>query len=174
MNRKTTIISLISIVFAVVLWYILKKVSGASQLDFDFGDINIDIHSFSDMLKFIISSRDASVDAIIMNFGKEKYVIDNINIYLYSKSGVVIGYQKQPITKIVIQPNQNNHIVLPMVFKGTMLLQLGKQLDITSSMDLWALVQNYLYTGKFGTSILIKGYMVVKGIKIPVNFEKNI
>lgn len=162
------------IVLVVVLWRISKKAVGVTQLDFDFANIDIDIHNFKDMLKFVGSSKDATVDAVIMNFGHETYEIDNLNIYMYSQSGVTIGYQQEPLQKPVqIKPNQNNHILLPMVLKGAMLVQIGQQLNITKTADLWALVQKYLSTGKFGTSIIIKGFAVVKGIKIPIEFEQK-
>lgn len=155
-----------------------KKILGATKLDFDIGDIDLPIHSFDGMIDFMDGGAYANIEVIIMNYSNERYKIDNVNIYLKNLDQTVnLAYQTKPLdVPIVIEPNSNTSVIIPMYFKTAMIFQLLKQLGIaaTNLTAAWDVIQSYFTTGKLGTSIVVDGYASLSIFKPKFNFEKQI
>ena len=183
--KKTFIILLLVLLLSTGAYFVFRKTQGALQMSFDVGDIDLGISDWKSFYHFLTSGSQAVVDILISNYSNEHFRIDNLYAEIYSlpttdengkeQPGILIGYQTEPLSEAFeISDNSNNIVSIPFYFKGAMLWQIGKQLGINSISELWNIVQNYMTTGKFGTSIIVKGFAVVKGIKLPFEFEKAI
>lgn len=173
--KKLIIIIVIVAIISFSAYKITRKASAATQMDFDIGGVDIEVEGVLGVMEFLSSGADSTTELIISNYSQEQYKIENLNIKLYSLSDVLIGYQTEPLpNEFVIEPNSNSTLQIPLYYKGAMLMQLAKQLQLQNTTAIWETIQDYFTTGKFGTSIIVKGFAVVKGIKLPFEFEKAI
>ena len=177
--KRAIIILAIVFLIGYFAWKITRKATGATRMEFDIDGVNIDVSSFSDLLGFALSGKDSTINIIVSNYSNETYAIDTLYVELYSLpdengQSILIGYQTQPVKDIEIQPMQNTTIALPVFLKGALIYQLAKQLSLSDLSQFYNVLQNYFATGKFGTAIVVKGYAVLKGIKLPFEFQKAI
>lgn len=166
--RKTFLIILIAIILSYFVWKMAKKGLAATQLQFDVDDI--------DLSKLSAFGADSNIALLISNYSNEKYTIDNIYVEIYSQDGsVLVGYQKTPLHhSITIAPNANTSIDIPVYLKTALISQLMNQLGLDNISTFWQVFQDYFAKGHLGTFLLIKGFAVIKGIKIPFKFQKEV
>ncbi len=177
--KRAIIILVIVIVLAFIGWKITKKATGAARMEFDIDGVNIDVNSFNDLLGFALSGKDSTINIIVSNYSDETYKIDTLYVELYSLpdangQSVLVGYQTEPVKDIEIFPMQNTAVALPIFLKGALIYQLANQLGLSNLSQFYNVLQNYFATGKLGTAIVVKGYAVVKGIKLPFEFQKGV
>jgi len=175
MKRAIIIISII-IVLATGSLFITKKITGATKLDFDIGEVDFPVSSLIEFKNFLTSGAESDIEIILMNYSNERYTIDNVSIYLKALDGTTVAYQTVPLSQpVTIEPNSNNSLILPLYIKGAIIFKIAQQLGINNNViELWSMVKNYFTTGKFGTSLMVTGFASKGMFKLPINFEKQI
>lgn len=169
MKKIFWLIGILAII--VIIYFSTKKISGLTKMEFDVDSISFDVQDWKDFLKLIATGVDGEIDLLLQNFSGEKYSFDNIYVEVYSLNGTLIAYQKTAnIAPVEIQPNIDNVVKLPFYFKNAFFVQIAKQLDS----NVLSIASNYFSTGKFGTSVIVKGYISKGEAKIPFNIEKQI
>ncbi len=172
--KKIIIIAVIVIILLLGIYWFIRKKNALTSLQYDVGDIDLQVRSINDLVKMSYSDKEIVLPLIISNFSKDKFKIDSLYIELYDLNNQLIAYQKQPVSNIIIEPEKNTEIQLPIILKSNFIWAIAKQLQIDDINDLWNEIKRYLQTGELGTQIKVKGYFLKAGLKFNFEFLKQI
>lgn len=173
---KKTVIIIAIVVFVIgTIIFATKRILQLTAQTFDLDSFDIPLNSVGDYATFALSGANGDLNLVISNFAKKGYTIDNLNVEIYSLDGkTLLAYQANALSEpIEIEGNKNNIISLPFRFKGALVTTLFNQVKDKYD-NVIEVVQNYLNKNKFGTEVLVRGFVMKKGVKIPFEITKAV
>lgn len=116
-------------------------------------------------LASLISDISTVVKLNISNFSPTTFKIQQLAIDVYSPDGDLLANPKQPLDRVVeIAPNQNNLFLIPYQISTQKLKKL-----ISESGGVTKVGANYLTTGDYGITLILKGFAVAEGFKVEID-----
>jgi len=147
-------------------WAAIQKIRHAKRLKF--GVESVDFPKLN--LSSLLSSIETNVELLIKNFSRSTFNIEQIGIEVLSPSGKVVAEQKQPLSETFkVAPNQNN--LLPLSF---LISSQNLKLLISESGGIANVGASFITTGKYGISLLLKGFVVADGVTIDINEQLTV
>lgn len=151
---------LLAVLLAPKAYSLGKKYFDAKKLD-----IGVDKFRFPKLDIYQLENITTETTIGVTNPTDSAFDISNLHINVFGSEGTLIAKQKIKLDKPVnILPQQKTTFPLTYLISSTNIEKLIKQAG-----GLLVVGGNYLTTGNYGLSIVLKGYVVSSGLKIDIN-----
>lgn len=152
-------ISLILVLLVALLgvkgWRIFAKVRHAKRL-------KIGVEKFK--LLNLSLSPSSTIVLTIGNYSPSTFIISQIHIEVYTKKGLLLAEQKEPLVQpITLTPNQNTPLPLSYRINAQVVIT-----ALTAIGGLSSVAANYITSGKYGLPVVLKGFVEADHIQIPI------
>lgn len=155
------------LIFVFLAVLLAPKAYSLGKKYFDAKKLNIGIDKFRFPKLDIYQLENITTEATIGidNPTTSTFDITNLNIDIFGANGTPIAKQKMKFDDaVIIAPNNKTTFPLTYLISSNNIEQLIRQAG-----GLLVVGANYLATGSYGLSLLLKGFVVSHGIKIDIN-----
>lgn len=155
--KKIVVISLLIFIFIASTqgWRIYTKIRHAKRLKIGVQKFRLLNLSLTPVSNIILS---------LGNFSNSTFIISQIKVNAYTVSGQLLAEQTTPLAQaFTLLPNQNSTLPLSFTIDATTVLN-----ALASIGGLSSVAANYITSGKYGLPIVLKGFVEVENIQIPI------
>ncbi|WP_438712326.1 hypothetical protein ACSTS3_10420 [Aquimarina muelleri] len=156
--KKIVVISLLIFIFIASAqgWRIYTKIRHAKRLKIGVQKFRLLNLSLTPVSNIILS---------LGNFSSSTFIISQIKVNAYTANGQLLAEQTTPLAQaFTLLPNQNNTLPLSFTIDATTVLN-----ALASIGGLSSVAANYITSGNYGLPIVLKGFVEVENIQIPIN-----
>lgn len=158
------------VVFVVLALMAVRKAVNAQNIKIADTDVKFTkLNSVTD----VFGSMPVKINLGLQNFGHSNYNITDSYIEVQTVKGKTIASQKTFINPTKLQKRSISNLGFDFEFDYTGLIALIQDNGI-SLKKAYKMVESFVKTKKLGTQIILKGWVMIDGVKLPVNLKLDI
>jgi len=148
------------VVIAITLLFVLSSLGFAYYKATDWLDFDVSMKVLNkNPLSIVTGGLELQLDLTMKNYSNLKLYVSQLKVDLLTPAGVLLAYQKQPLTNSVEIPANSNNAIISLLYHVPVTGLTALTKELSKSTTITTLAGNYFSSGKFGVSLKTKGYV---------------